>query len=894
LEIIVLKAMEKRPQDRYATAQELADDLERWLRHEPIQARRPTVVQRVRKWSRRHQAVVWAASLVIAIALALLAGSAGWVARDRAMQRAETERVVTAALAESASWQEKRRLPEALSAAHRARGLLAGRPADAALQRLVQARTNDLELLDKLENVRLEMRTALKDGHFDWEGAEALYAQTFRDVGLDVETLPTEEAGERIQETTIAAELAAVLDDWALLRWERKGIDDSSWKRLLQIARLADPDASRTRVRMMLEIRDRKAMQELAASEEVLRLSPMTLSVIGAVLLTNKESLGQAERFLRQAQRQHPNDFWINYDLFEYFTARKAPQWEEAVRFAAVMVALRPESPGAHLNLSYALGLKGQWDEAIAECHEAIRLNKDYAGAHVNLGNALSKKGQLDEAIAEYREAIRLKKDFTEAHNNLGNALREKGRLDEAVAAHREAIRLNKDNELAHNNLGMALHDKGKLDEAIAEYREAIRIKKDYAEFHICLGLALSAKGQLDEAIAEYREAIRIKKDYAEAHHNLGCALEQKGRLDEAIAEFREAIQIKKDSPLPHNSLGLALYRKGQLDEAIAEYRQAIRLNKDYAGAHVNLGNALSKKGQLDEAIAEFGEAIRIKPDFAKAHYNLGNALRHKGQLDEAIAAYHEVIRLNEDFAEAHCNLGDALERKGQFAEALPHRRRGHELGSKNPSWRYPSAQWVRHCERLVELDGKLPLILSGQKQPSDSAECLALAQLCQMPAKKRYAAALRFYSEAFTDQPKLAEDLNTQHRYQAACAAALAGCGQGKDADKLDDKERARLRQQALDWLRADLKAYRQVMDKSAGKAGPAIAQRMQHWLQDNDFGGVRGEAALLKLPEAERPAWQKLWQEVEALRQQTATKTKPPTAENQPNRKEESPRMD
>src|SRR5262249_42280027 len=153
--------MEKRPQDRYTTAQELADDLERWLRHEPIRARRPTGVQRLRKWSRRHQAAAWAGALVMGIVLAAPAGSAGWVAPDQAMPPAATDRVVRAALDESASWQDKRRLPEALSAAHRAWDLLAGRPADEALQRLVQARTNDLELLDQLENVRLEMRTAL-------------------------------------------------------------------------------------------------------------------------------------------------------------------------------------------------------------------------------------------------------------------------------------------------------------------------------------------------------------------------------------------------------------------------------------------------------------------------------------------------------------------------------------------------------------------------------------------------------------------------------------------------------------------------------------------------------------------------------------------------------------
>jgi hypothetical protein len=136
---------------------------------------------------------------------------------------------------------------------------------------------------------------------------------------------------------------------------------------------------------------------------------------------------------------------------------------------------------------------------------------------------------------------------------------------------------------------------------------------------------------------------------------------------------------------------------------------------------------------------------------------------------------------------------------------------------------------------------------------------------------------ATRFYQEAFASDPKLAENVRAGQRYSAAFSAALAGCGQGKDADKLEAKERARLRQQALDWLRADLKAYRQLMEKNADKAGPEIAQRMQHWLQDTDFAGVRGPEALARLPEAERKEWQKLWQEVEALRQRAAESRRP-----------------
>src|SRR5205807_1713656 len=58
LEMIALKAIEKNPAERYATAQELADDLERFLKDEPIRAKRPSLLQRARKWSRRHSPVV--------------------------------------------------------------------------------------------------------------------------------------------------------------------------------------------------------------------------------------------------------------------------------------------------------------------------------------------------------------------------------------------------------------------------------------------------------------------------------------------------------------------------------------------------------------------------------------------------------------------------------------------------------------------------------------------------------------------------------------------------------------------------------------------------------------------------------------------------------------------
>ncbi|HVS40110.1 MAG TPA: serine/threonine-protein kinase [Gemmataceae bacterium] len=70
LETIVLKALRKEPSERYRSAQELADDLQRFLDDRPILARRPTVTERAWKWARRRPSIV-AAGIVILLLLAV-------------------------------------------------------------------------------------------------------------------------------------------------------------------------------------------------------------------------------------------------------------------------------------------------------------------------------------------------------------------------------------------------------------------------------------------------------------------------------------------------------------------------------------------------------------------------------------------------------------------------------------------------------------------------------------------------------------------------------------------------------------------------------------------------------------------------------------------------------
>jgi hypothetical protein len=109
LETIVLKAMEKNPADRYGTAQELADDLRRYLADQPIRARRPSLAQHLAKWARRHRPLVTLALVMVLLVgiVALIGYATTMVALGReaeARQRAEEARgreVVEHQLAES-------------------------------------------------------------------------------------------------------------------------------------------------------------------------------------------------------------------------------------------------------------------------------------------------------------------------------------------------------------------------------------------------------------------------------------------------------------------------------------------------------------------------------------------------------------------------------------------------------------------------------------------------------------------------------------------------------------------------------------------------------------------------------------------------------------------------
>src|SRR5262249_40392334 len=92
LEAVCTKAMAAEPRQRYATARQMAEEIERWLADEPVQAGREPWRERARRWARRHQTLVSSAVAALLVALVGLGGGLMAVAAEQGKTARERDR----------------------------------------------------------------------------------------------------------------------------------------------------------------------------------------------------------------------------------------------------------------------------------------------------------------------------------------------------------------------------------------------------------------------------------------------------------------------------------------------------------------------------------------------------------------------------------------------------------------------------------------------------------------------------------------------------------------------------------------------------------------------------------------------------------------------------------
>jgi tetratricopeptide (TPR) repeat protein len=533
LDWVVMKALEKDRNRRYETANGLAADVERYLAGEAVLAVPPSVGYRLRKFARRNRRALVSAALLVGMLLVLV-GALAWVVSDRAARRARVAFEVNQFLRGADSLYADNKLPEAVAEVRKARDVLgtAG-GGEEGLRRRVRQRLTELETAAKLEEILLDESA----GPGVRDQAYAEYARVFQEYGIDVDALSAEEAA-RVADSNIKLDLVLALDRWAsALRTDSRGLDPARAHRLQAISRAADPDPWRLRYNSAAEAKDLKVLRELADGADAGRLRTRVLAALGNSLRVAGD-VPASVAFLRKVQRRHPADYSINASLAWSLRSLNPQQWDEAIAFRRIAVAVRPESSTANWYLGYSLHTVGKLDEAMAYYQTVITLDPDHAPAHFSLANILRVRGQPAEALVHFRKAVDLLPTDPNPLNGLAwelltsadPGLRDP---DKAVDMAKKAVDLSAKqaddrdapgrDRLGNywNTLGVAHYRAGNVEEALAALQKSLKIAeggecraKGVDDRYVCedwlfLAMANGKLGRKGEARKWYDQAAK-------------------------------------------------------------------------------------------------------------------------------------------------------------------------------------------------------------------------------------------------------------------------------------------------------------------------------------------------------------------------------------------------
>jgi serine/threonine-protein kinase len=510
-------------------------------------------------------------------------------------------------------------------------------------------------------------------------------------------------------------------------------------------------------------------------------------------------------------------------------------------------LAIQPNHYDAHVFLGLILANQKKEKEAEEMYRKAVRIEPDTFDAYYNLGKLLLDMDRPNEAITPLRRARELDPKLADAHIGYGFALYKAKRYAEAIPVFQEAIRLKPTEPIAYKNLVAVYRALKRPGDAESAVHQVIKLDPKNARTHIQLGDVCLEQRAWDRAKKAFEAAIQLDQNNPRGLFGRGIAHQGQQNWTAAIADYREAARPNLKSAPLFNRLGLVLLQVGDDADAAAAFRQAIHLRPDFVDGYLGLAQALSALGQREQLISLYRDALRTMPDNPLFRNNLAYNLMEHGAVDEALETVLDAVALKPDYSIAFLTLGEVYRARGQFVESLGAIRRAHQLATKQKDTTYPTAQWLKDAERLVELNKRLR---RGDK-PANAAEQLEFAALCGY--KQLYREAVGHYEAAFAADAKTAEGLSAGHRL-AAARAALRAAGLGAD-------QQAQFRQKALTWLRADLEVWKMQAASDEPMKRVTAGRTLRRWQSDPALAGTRDPGAL---PEAERPAWEQWWRDV------------------------------
>jgi serine/threonine-protein kinase len=695
----------------------------------------------------------------------------GWIARERAQSRASIESRAREAIQEAAGFlggaessADIELYGKAVSAADRARTLLAGTDADpeldhsatailsrsqekqAAARVMLETRRIDRELLARIESLRT--RTVEFTRAPDFPELDRRYGEAFRAAGLDPDSDPDAFVARTI-ERGIGTDVAAALDDWSDAR--TSACLHAGAEHLRALTARIDPDPVRTRARDLMARGSPDEIAQWINAGGSARSRPSTSIAMADAVVDRMDGQGiLLLRIYREAQLAHPEDYVVAMSFAQMLYTVPGNQHVEGEHFYRVAHALRPDLASPLLCLAWELEHRNiDCAEAADLDRRATELEPDNRSAYFYLGRALRCMGDFDGSLAAMKQANRLIGFESEViHKEIATLYRTAHRYDDAIAEYQRVLAITPPHSIARYEYAETLADVGRFDEALVEMERTIA--DDPLGRAVLVGrkaTMLVRRGDGDEAARVLRDSLDAQLEAVLRLREMEARLGDFVDLEPLIARCARQIEKEPEDAEANCRLGALLEASGRFGDALVAFREGHALGSRLPGwTHPSAAwlEQAQRLAALEPIVS--APARRRDPRDAEEAYSL--AIIAAREQRWSLAADEFALAFERDPSRADVGLA-RLEAACAAAECAlaASRASDAEDAARARDWRAQALAWMqREIEaRRKQVDGaqSLPVVLTtlaAWRAARELASVREVAGLSELPAGERTA----------------------------------------------------------------------------------------------------------------------------------------------------------
>ncbi|MGA6955033.1 MAG: tetratricopeptide repeat protein, partial [Candidatus Acidiferrales bacterium] len=299
----------------------------------------------------------------------------------------------------------------------------------------------------------------------------------------------------------------------------------------------------------------------------------------------------------------------------------------------------------------YDLKKDSFWTQkALSAAQQAQQLNDNLPEVHSTLGSVYSATGKYAEAVAELRRAISLAPNSDEAYRRLGTAYMNSGQGKQGIEAFQKAVELNPYFWQNQNLLGVAYLQTADYPKALESFKQVTVLEPDIDAGYENIGNVYLTQGKYQECIPYFQKALQIEP-YFSTYSNLGTAYFFLKQYPNAVAMFEKAVALSPNDTAMVVNLGDAYRYAGQQDKARDTYQQAISVG--FKGLQTNpkdteimaqVALSYAKTGNAAQALEFIKRARATDPTDVNYIYDEAEIQALSGKTSEALKSLQEAF----------------------------------------------------------------------------------------------------------------------------------------------------------------------------------------------------------------------------------------------------------